>query len=91
MIDKIYLTKASVRTVIFMQRAIHTRGKSDEKACPQRSSLLICIAIVFLAASAGPVSADSVPQITGISPSGGPMYGGPLLPSRDPGLPAQQT
>jgi hypothetical protein len=43
---------------------------------PFSSYVLICIAIALLAASAGPASADSVPQVTGISPSGGPMAGG---------------
>ena len=46
---------------------------------PFRSTVLICIAIVLLVTSAGPVSADPVPQITGISPSGGPIWGGTLV------------
>jgi len=59
-----------------MHRTIHTRVRSDEMIRPFRSYVLICIAIALLAASAGPASADSVPQVTGISPSGGPMAGG---------------
>jgi hypothetical protein len=41
-----------------------------------RFSVLICIAIVLLFVSAGPVSASPVPQITALSPSGGPITGG---------------
>jgi hypothetical protein len=59
-----------------MHRTIHNRVRSDEMTRPFSSPVLICIAIVLLAASAGPASADSVPQVTGISPSGGPMAGG---------------
>jgi hypothetical protein len=46
---------------------------------PFRSCVLLCIAIVLLSASAGPVSADSVPQITGLSPAGGPVAGGTIV------------
>jgi hypothetical protein len=47
--------------------------------CPFRSCVILCIAIVLLFASAGPVSADSVPQVTGLSPAGGPIAGGTIV------------
>ena len=62
-----------------MHRTIHTRERSEEMIRPFRSALIMCIVIILLAISAGPVSADSLPQITGITPSGGPMYGGTLV------------
>jgi hypothetical protein len=62
-----------------MHCAIHIRVRSDEMIPPFRSTVLICIAIILLSISAGPVSADSIPQITGISPTGGPIYGGTLV------------
>lgn len=46
---------------------------------PFRSYVLLCLAIVLLPALAGLVSAASVPQITGISPSGGPITGGTIV------------
>lgn len=46
---------------------------------PFRFCVLIYIAIVLLLAFVGPVSAVSVPQITGISPSGGPITGGTVV------------
>lgn len=62
-----------------MHCAIHIRVRSPELIHPFRSTVIICIAIVLLAASVGPVSAAPAPQITGISPSGGPIYGGTLV------------
>jgi hypothetical protein len=47
--------------------------------CPFRPYVIICIAIVLLSAFIGPVSADSVPRITGLSPSGGPSDGGTFV------------
>jgi len=44
-----------------------------------RFCVLICIAIVLLLAFVGQVSAVSVPQITGLSPSGGPIAGGTVV------------
>ncbi len=41
--------------------------------------VLICIAIVIFATSAGPVSAAPDPRISSISPSGGPMAGGTVV------------
>ena len=62
-----------------MHRTIQTRVRSDEQIHPIRSTILICIAIVLLAASAGPVSADTVPRISVVSPSGGPSAGGTVV------------
>jgi len=45
---------------------------------PFTSRALICIALVLLLTCTGTVSA-SVPQITGISPSGGPITGGTVV------------
>jgi len=58
-----------------MLRTIPGKGQI-EMTRPISPCVLICIAIVFLAVSAGPVSADSAPRITGLSPSGGPADGG---------------
>jgi hypothetical protein len=46
---------------------------------PIRSCVLICTALVLLAALAGPVSAAPAPQITSLSPSGGPIAGGTVV------------
>ena len=46
---------------------------------PAMSCVIICIVIVLLPTFAAPASAASVPQITGISPSGGPITGGTVV------------
>jgi hypothetical protein len=52
---------------------------SDRMTRPFTSCVLICLAVVLLSACAVSVSAASVPQITGISPSGGPVTGGTVV------------
>jgi hypothetical protein len=62
-----------------MHRTISHQGSSVTMTRPLRSCVLLCTAIVLLAASAGPASAAPDPQITSLSPSGGPIAGGTLV------------
>ncbi|MDD4137545.1 MAG: IPT/TIG domain-containing protein [Methanoregula sp.] len=62
-----------------MDRAIPYQGGSDEIIRRFRFFGIACIAIVLLFALVGLASAASVPKITGLSPSGGPITGGTVV------------